>query len=75
MPATGDSESLARGAGRPQRSAMRLLLTLAASAIACGSTTPAPVPAAQRFDDDYEAARLAALHSKLPLAVEVWAPW
>ena len=53
----------------------RLVLTLAASAIACGSTTPAPVPAAQRFDDDYEAARLAALRSKLPLAVEVWAPW
>lgn len=54
---------------------MRLLLTLAASAIACGSSTPAPVPAAQRFDDDYEAARLAAARSKLPLAVEVWAPW
>jgi len=54
---------------------MRLALTLAATAIACGSTTAPPAPAAQRFDDDYEAARLAAVHAHLPLAVEVLAPW
>jgi rRNA maturation protein Nop10 len=54
---------------------MRLALTLAATAIACGSATPPPVPATQRFDDDYEAARLAAVRAHLPLAVEVWAPW
>jgi hypothetical protein len=56
----------------------RLALTLAASAIACGSSTPASAPAVpglQRFDDDYEAARLAAVRARLPLAVEVWAPW
>jgi hypothetical protein len=46
------------------------LAFVAISAVACGSA-----PSVQRFDDDYEAARLAAAHSKLPLAVEVWAPW
>src|SRR5262249_16185756 len=32
-------------------------------------------PGLQRFDDDYEAARLAAVRARLPPAVEVWAPW
>jgi hypothetical protein len=45
----------------------------AAAAVACGSAATAPT--IQRFDDDYEAARAAAARSKLPLAVEVWAPW
>jgi hypothetical protein len=45
----------------------------AAAAVACGSAATAPT--IQRFDDDYEAARQAAARSKLPLAVEVWAPW
>jgi len=40
-------------------------------ALACGSASN-PV---SRFDNDYEAARLQAAHSQLPLAVEVWAPW
>lgn len=42
-----------------------------ALALACGSSRPA----SQHFDDNYEAARLAAVESKLPLVVEVWAPW
>jgi hypothetical protein len=51
-----------------------LLAALTTSAIACGSAPPS-APTVQRFDDDYEAARLAASREKLPLAVEVWAPW
>ena len=39
--------------------------------IACGGA-PRTV---SRFDDDYEAARQQAVRSKLPLVVEVWAPW
>lgn len=48
----------------------RLPLAVLAVAAACGSAARV-----QRFDDDYEAARLAAARGKLPLAVEVWAPW
>jgi hypothetical protein len=47
-----------------------LLAALATSAIACSSPR-----AVVRFDDDYEAARRASATSKLPLVVEVWAPW
>jgi len=47
----------------------RLSLAFVALA-ACGAAS-----GVQRFDDDYEAARVAASHAKLPLAVEVWAPW
>jgi uncharacterized lipoprotein len=46
-------------------------LSLAVIALAACSTASG----VQRFDDDYEAARVAAAHAKLPLAVEVWAPW
>lgn len=49
-----------------------LYVSLAVSAIACGSTAK---PAIHHFDDDYESARLEAVRSKLPLVVEVWAPW
>lgn len=49
-----------------------LLATLAASVVACRSSAVAPV---HHFDDDYEAARQDAIRSKLPLVVEVWAPW
>jgi hypothetical protein len=45
----------------------------AATALACSAAKTAPT--IQRFDDNYEAARLAAVRSRLPLAVEVWAPW
>jgi hypothetical protein len=45
---------------------------LAVSAVACGTTAK---PAVRHFDDDYESARLEAVRSKLPLVVEVWAPW
>jgi len=48
------------------------LVCLAASVFACGS--PAK-PAVHHFDDDYEAARAESMRSKLPLVVEVWAPW
>jgi hypothetical protein len=48
-----------------------LLAALAVSAAACRSTTPV----VHHFDDDYEAARQEAVRSKLPLVVEVWAPW
>ena len=48
-----------------------LLAVLAVSAVACSSARPV----VRHFDDDYEAARLEAMRSKLPLAVEVWAPW
>ena len=47
-----------------------VLAALATSTLACGS--PRTVA---RFDDDYEAARLQAVRSQLPLVVEVWAPW
>jgi len=47
------------------------LVVLALAAVGCKS---APAPAVW-IDDDYEAARLQAARSKLPLAVEVWAPW
>jgi hypothetical protein len=47
------------------------LSVLAACAAACGSASSG----VQRFDDDYEAARVAAARARLPLAVEVWAPW
>lgn len=49
-----------------------LLVGLAVSAFACGSSTK---PVIHHFDDDYEAARAEAARSKLPLVVEVWAPW
>lgn len=50
----------------------RNLVTVGAAiaVIACGA--PRTV---SRFDDDYEAARQQAVRSKLPLVVEVWAPW
>ena len=48
-----------------------LLVVLAVSAVSCSRARPA----ARQFDDDYEAARLEAMREKLPLAVEVWAPW
>jgi hypothetical protein len=47
-----------------------LLAATALSMLACGS--PRTVA---RFDDDYEAARLQAVRSQLPLVAEVWAPW
>jgi hypothetical protein len=49
-----------------------LLATLAVSVVACRSSAPSVV---HHFDDDYEGARAAAMSSKLPLVVEVWAPW
>ena len=45
-------------------------VVVAVAITACGA--PRTV---SRFDDDYEAARKQAVHSKLPLVVEVWAPW
>jgi hypothetical protein len=45
-------------------------LVAVVAVIACGA--PRTV---SRFDDDYEAARQQAVRSKLPLVVEVWAPW
>jgi hypothetical protein len=47
----------------------RNLVTVVAL-IGCGA--PRTV---SRFDDNYEAARQQAVRSKLPLVVEVWAPW
>lgn len=49
-----------------------LLAMIAVSSLACHASAPAVV---HRFDDDYEAARRQAVASKLPLVVEVWAPW
>jgi hypothetical protein len=49
-----------------------LCVSLAVSVIACGSTATSAV---HHFDDDYESARAEAVRSKLPLVVEVWAPW
>ena len=48
-----------------------LLAALAVSAVTCRSSAPV----VHHFDDDYEAARREAVRSKLPLVVEVWAPW
>jgi hypothetical protein len=48
-----------------------LLAALAVSAVSCRSTTPV----VHHFDDNYEAARQEAVRNKLPLVVEVWAPW
>lgn len=47
-----------------------LVTAVAASVIACTAQRTV-----SRFDDDYEAARQQAVRSKLPLVVEVWAPW
>jgi hypothetical protein len=60
-------------AARPQPGAMTrsLFFAVAVTAVACSG----PRPAVRHFDDDYQAARLEAMRSKVPLAVEVWAPW
>jgi len=42
----------------------------AVAVTACGASRTV-----SRFDDDYETARQQAVRSKLPLVVEVWAPW
>jgi hypothetical protein len=49
----------------------RSMYVILAAALACGPATTA----VSRFDDDYEAARLQVVRSRLPLAAEVWAPW
>jgi hypothetical protein len=49
---------------------MHRTLVAVVAVISCG----APRSVA-RFDDDYEAARQQAVRSKLPMVVEVWAPW
>jgi hypothetical protein len=49
----------------------RTLYVVVAVAIACGPASTA----VSRFDNDYESARLQAVKARLPLAVEVWAPW
>jgi hypothetical protein len=41
-------------------------------AVACSSLAPAALP---RFENDYAGARVAALVSHVPIAVEIWAPW
>jgi hypothetical protein len=41
-------------------------------AVACSSSAPAALP---RFENDYAGARVAALVSHVPIAVEIWAPW
>jgi hypothetical protein len=52
------------------------LVSVVASLVSCSAGGPAASRAViHRFEDDYEAARLEAVRSKLPLAVEVWAPW
>lgn len=58
-------------AGQPGAMTRLLLAAVAVSAAACRATTPV----VHHFEDDYEAARREAVRSKLPLVVEVWAPW
>jgi hypothetical protein len=74
--ATDRCKLLATGPRPVQGCAMNRawLVSAAVSLVSCssGSSGKAVV---HRFEDDYEAARLEAVRSKLPLAVEVWAPW
>jgi|1185.fasta_scaffold143077_2 hypothetical protein len=71
--ATDRCKRLATGARGPQGYAMNRawIVSAAVSLVSCSSGKAV----VHRFEDDYEAARLEAVRSKLPLAVEVWAPW
>jgi hypothetical protein len=50
------------------------IYVVASVAMACGSS-PQDRPALPRFENDYPGARIAALASHVPIAVEIWAPW
>ena len=51
----------------------RRALTAALAILLCGSAAAAGGP--QFIEDDFAAARLQAAQRKVPIVVEVWAPW